>query len=83
MAGGINTMHLKDLLCCVETNCRDRLYVSSSKSWELQQHPRLRHSRAGEGAVHSINYGRPAQIATRGVLAAKTLIPQEACRSLM
>ena len=30
---------------------------SSSESWELQQHPRLWHSRAGEGAVHSINSG--------------------------
>src|SRR6516165_6058452 len=27
---------------------------SSSDSWELQQHPRLWHSRAGGGAVHSI-----------------------------
>jgi hypothetical protein len=30
---------------------------SSSKSWELQQHPRLWHSRAGGGAVHSIRSG--------------------------
>src|SRR6516165_9548866 len=30
---------------------------SSSDSWELQQHPRLWHSRAGGGAVHSINSG--------------------------
>src|SRR6516165_3013393 len=28
---------------------------SSSESWGLQQHPRLWHSRAGGGAVHSIN----------------------------
>src|SRR6516225_2473300 len=27
---------------------------SSSESWELQQHPRLWHPRAGGGAVHSI-----------------------------
>src|SRR6516165_1636318 len=30
---------------------------SSSDSWELQQHPRLWHSRAGGGAVHSIRSG--------------------------
>jgi hypothetical protein len=30
---------------------------SSSESWELQQHPRLWHSRAGGGAVHSIKSG--------------------------
>jgi len=29
----------------------------SSESWELQQHPRLWHSRAGGGAVHSIKSG--------------------------
>src|SRR5215471_7436807 len=34
---------------------------SSSESWELQQHPRLWHSRAGGGAVHSINSGDQAR----------------------
>jgi hypothetical protein len=29
----------------------------SSESWELQQRPRLWHSRAGGGAVHSIKSG--------------------------
>src|SRR6516165_11992308 len=35
---------------------------SSSESWELQQHPRLRHSCAGGGAVHSINTGHVASV---------------------
>jgi hypothetical protein len=50
---------------------------------KIQALTNLREKICGGGAVRSINYGRPAQIATRGVLAAKTLIPQEACRSLM
>src|SRR6516165_2416763 len=37
---------------------------SSSDSWELQQHPRLWHSRAGGGAVHSINSGHWNSVAT-------------------
>src|SRR6516165_6394025 len=36
---------------------------SSSESWKLQQHPRLWHSRAGGGAVHSIKSGHRAPAA--------------------
>ena len=32
-------------------------FLAPHAGWELQQHPRLWHSRAGEGAVHSINSG--------------------------
>jgi hypothetical protein len=39
-------------------------WFSSSESWELQQHPRVGHSRAGGGAVHSISSG-PCLLAVR------------------
>src|SRR6516165_2455739 len=57
LADTINTVHLKDRLSDIKTDCCDRLHAGSSESWEPQQAPRRWHSRAGEGAVHSIKSG--------------------------
>ena len=54
LAGGINAITWKTDLPISRPIVVIACMFSSSESWELQQHPRLWHSRAGGGAVHSI-----------------------------
>src|SRR6266508_2150659 len=53
----VNSVDLKNRLCNIETNCRDRLHVWLLRIVGPQQHPHPWHFRAGGGAVHSIKSG--------------------------
>src|SRR5579862_4635602 len=63
LASGIYAMYLENRLGDVETDCRDRFHdLTPPIRGGLSRHPLSWHSRAGGGAVHSINNGRePAQ----------------------
>src|SRR6202521_141732 len=53
----VDAMDLKNRLCDVETNCRDRLHAWLLRIRSPHRRPLPWHLRAGGGAVHSINNG--------------------------
>src|SRR5262245_49521762 len=57
LAISINAMHLKIDFAISRPIVLTACMIGSSESWGPQQHPLSWHSRAGGGAVHSINSG--------------------------